>query len=216
MKFLPGDIAACYGTELPARCIELATASLLAPTRLRIGPSHVAMICEHRQMSMWVESTSLCRHPCLIQQQVVRGVQAHQPEARIHDYLEQGGRIDFYRLSPIFRLSNSESHLLTTVFVKYFVRRGVDYDFGGALLSGTRGLKRSRLFPGADLDQLFCSELLAAVLMRLGRLNHGNPTKYNPADLLRELVRQGTYQFDGTASAMEGSDFSRISDEVPT
>ena len=49
--------------------------------------------------------------------------------------------------------------------------------------------------PQADLNELFCSELVAAVCMRLGRMNRSNPTKFNPACLLRELVRQGTFQF---------------------
>ena len=32
--------------------------------------------------------------------------------------------------------------------------------------------------------------------MRLGRLNRDNPTKYNPGALLRQLIREGTMQFE--------------------
>ncbi|MBT6153663.1 MAG: hypothetical protein HOH82_03115, partial [Planctomycetaceae bacterium] len=60
----------------------------------------------------------------------------------------------------------------------------------------TRLFKRTRLLPNADLNELFCSELVAAVLMRLSRLNRTNPTRYNPACLLRQLVREGSYQFE--------------------
>ena len=198
MDFLPGDIAGCYGQGWTSKAITYGTVSLLAPKRLRVGPSHVAVICEYRGGPIWVESTTLCRHPCLIRGVHVCGVQAHLPEERIADYVEAGGRVDLYRLSPVDRLSRSESELLTRILVKHFIGRMVSYDTGGALLSGTRLFKHTRLLPRADLDELFCSELAAKVYMRLGRLNRDNPTKYNPASLLRQLVREGTVQFERT------------------
>lgn len=79
--------------------------------------------------------------------------------------------------------------------MRHFIGKEVTYDLGGALLSGTRLFKRTRLLPSADLNELFCSELVAAVCMRLGRMNRSNPTRFNPACLLRELVRHGTFQF---------------------
>ena len=194
--FLPLDLAACYGTDPTARAITWLTASPLAPHRLRLGPSHIAVICEHRGTPVWVESTTLCPHPCAILGRSVSGCQAHLPEIRIDDYVSSGGRVDFYRLSPIDRLSEAESEMLTRIFVRHFIGREITYDVGGALLSGTRLFKRTRLLPSADLNELFCSELAAKVLMRLGRLNRDNPTKYNPASLLRELVREGTVQFE--------------------
>jgi hypothetical protein len=196
MKFQPGDIAACFGSCPASRLIELGTASFLAPPRLRIGPSHVAILCEHREAMHWIESTALCRRPCVVQKRIVRGTQAHRPEDRICDYIGAGGRVEIYRFSPIHALTASESRLLEKILIRYFVRIGIDYDLGGALLSGSRFFRWSHFFPGADLQQMFCSELVAAVLMRLGRMNRENPTKYNPARLLRELVRQGTYQFE--------------------
>ncbi|HID23434.1 MAG TPA: hypothetical protein EYP14_13695, partial [Planctomycetaceae bacterium] len=105
--FLPGDLAACYGTDWGSRAISYGTASLLAPKRLRIGPSHVAVICEHHGSPVWIESTTLCRHRCVILARHTSGVQAHLPEARIHDYLSAGGHVDLYRLSPVDRLSRS-------------------------------------------------------------------------------------------------------------
>jgi len=211
MIFQAGDIAACFGAQPVSRMIEYGTASLLAPARLRLGPSHVAILCEYREAMRWVESTSLCRRSCLVQRRVVRGTQVHHPHERICDYVGNGGRVDVYRLSPIHRLSESESRLLAKILIEHFVRLGIDYDLGGALLAGTRILKWIRFLPGADLNQLFCSELLAAVLMRLGRLNHGNPTKYNPAGLLRVLVNQGTYQYEGPAVFANGPGVTRES-----
>ncbi|MBT6485998.1 MAG: hypothetical protein HOK71_15230 [Planctomycetaceae bacterium] len=194
--FQPLDLAACYGADWTGRLISYGTASLLAPRRLRIGPSHIALICAHHGGPVWVESTTLCSHPCVIMGHHVSGVQAHLPEARIDDYAQSGGHVDLYRLSPIDRLSPTESELLTRILIRHFIGRQVTYDMGGALLSGTRLFKRTRLLPNADLNELFCSELVAAVLMRLSRLNRTNPTRYNPACLLRQLVREGSYQFE--------------------
>ena len=198
--FQPLDLLACYGTDATARAITWLTASALAPRRLRLGPSHVAVICEHHGSPLWLESTTLCRHPCTVLGYQVEGVQAHLPEERIQDYVSAGGRVDVYRLSAIDRLSQSESDLLTKILIRHFLGRLVTYDLGGALLSGTRLFKRTRLLPAADLNELFCSELVAAVLMRLGRLNRANPTRYNPACLLRQVVRQGTFQFERSYS----------------
>ena len=194
-EFQPGDLLACYGTEFVAKAISYGTASLFAPRRLRIGSSHVAVICPYGDQPLWVESTTMCGHSCVILGHPVSGMQAHFPEDRIRDYVEDGGRVDVYRLSPIDSLSKSESKLLSRILIRHFIGRMVTYDMGGALLSGTRLFKHTRLFPKADLHQLFCSELVAAVLMRLGRMNRANPTRYNPATLLRQLVREGTYQF---------------------
>jgi hypothetical protein len=193
--FEPLDIAACYGTGITAKVISYGTASLLAPPRLRIGPSHVAVLCEFHGRMVWVESTTLCQHPCVILARRINGCQAHLPEIRIHDYVKAGGRVDLYRLSPIEKLSADESHLLTHILVRHFIGQQVTYDLGGALISGTRLFKLTRLLPSADLNELFCSELVAAVCMRLGRMNRANPTRFNPACLLRELVRHGTFQF---------------------
>ncbi|MFQ5733183.1 MAG: hypothetical protein ACE5KM_14680 [Planctomycetaceae bacterium] len=203
--FQPGDLAACYGTDWVSRAISYGTASLFAPRRLRIGPAHVAMFCRHRGSPIWIESTTLCRHACVVRGESVSGVQAHFPEDRIRDYVADGGRVDLYRLSAIDRLSESESQLVSRILIRHFIGRMISYDTGGALLSGTRLFKRTRLLPKADLNELFCSELVAAVLMRLGRMNRANPTRFNPASLLRQLVRHGTYQFHTSYSQEKSS-----------
>ncbi|MCA9026616.1 MAG: hypothetical protein KDA86_15525 [Planctomycetaceae bacterium] len=189
----PGDIAACYGVDWTSWIIRYGTASLLGPRELRSPPSHVAICCRVEEQTLWVESTTLCSHPCLIRKRSVTGVQAHRPIERIRDYVQDNGRVDLYRLTDINRLSNTESQLLSRILLDYFVRRDVRYDISGALLSGTRMFQHTRLFPGADLERLFCSELIAAVLMRLARMNHDNPTRFHPGRLLRQLVRTGKY-----------------------
>ncbi len=190
------DLLACYSPSWTGRVISYGTASLLAPQRLRIGPSHIAVICQFRGSPVWVESTTLSPHPCVILRRPVNGVQAHLPQLRIQDYVSEGGHVDLYRLSPIDRLGSEESLLLSRILIQHFIGKEITYDMGGALLSGTRFFKRTRLLPRADMNELFCSELVAAVLMRLNRMNRDNPTRYNPACLLRQLVREGTFQFE--------------------
>ncbi|SFJ33865.1 hypothetical protein [Planctomicrobium piriforme] len=194
MEFLPGDIAACHGADWTSQAIRWGTASICSPAGLQVGPSHVALLCKWRQEMVWAESTTLCVRACLIRREKVAGAQAHLPCERITDYIEQGGRVEIYRLTQFHRLSPDESRLLTKLVLDEFIEPGLHYDLGGAVLSGTRVFQLTRLFPGSNLEELFCSELVAAVVMRLNRMNHANPSRYNPARLLRELVRTGKYQ----------------------
>ena len=194
MQFKPGDIAACYGNDWTSWAISCVTASVVAPKRLRWGPSHVAMICECNGSMTWVESTTMCRHPCRIHRTRVIGAQAHHPHLRVQDYVCSGGRVDVYRLTDANQLSQEEQSLLSEILIERFVKPKSSYDLAGALLSGTRAFQLTRLFPGADLHSLFCSEMVAAVVMRLNRMNHANPTRFNPARLLRTLVTTGKYQ----------------------
>lgn len=197
MTLEPGDILACWGRDWMSRAITAGTWSPFGPSGLRLGPSHLAIVCEWQERPVWVESTTMCEHPCVVRGVHARGVQVHEPANRIRDYNAQGGHVVQYQLSPIDRLTGRESRLLTRILIEYFVERSVDYDLGGALISGTRVWQMLRSFPGADLNRLFCSELVSACVQRLGRLNRTNPTRHNPARLLREAVRQGVYQSAG-------------------
>lgn len=126
----------------------------------------------------------------MIQKTVVAGVQTHHPETRINHDLDSGGYVELYRLNDLQSLDRDEETTLLQLLGGFI---GEEYDLEGAVLSGTRVFKASRFFPGADLHSLFCSELIAAVLMKLGRMNKANPTRYNPASLIRELVEIGMY-----------------------
>src|SRR3990172_1125874 len=115
-QFVPGDIAACYGADSISQTISDGTWSLWAPSRLRRGPSHLAILCDDStEGSIWVESTSTCPHPCLFRKLHVGGVQAQRPLDRLADYEEIGGRIDFYRLNPLKPLKNGEAAPLTSL-----------------------------------------------------------------------------------------------------
>ncbi len=192
-QFQPGDLVACYGTDWISRGIQLLTWSPFAAAELRSGPSHLAIITESDRGLLWVESTTLCRHPCVVRGECVSGCQAHEPCERIHDYLVTGGAVAVYRLTGINQFDESERQLLRRILFQHFLWKPVGYDLGGAILSGTRAIRWLGLLPGADLQSLFCSELMAAILMRLNRLNHANPTGFSPARLLRTLVLLGKY-----------------------
>ena len=192
-QFQPGDLVACFGTDGVSRAIQFATWSPYAARGLRLGPSHVAVISESDRGLLWVESTTLCSHPCLIRGEQVSGCQAHEPAVRVRDYLETGGSVEVYRLTDINQLDLHERRLLRRILFRHFLWNPVGYDLSGAILSGTRAIRWLGLLPGADLHSLFCSELVAALLMRLNRMNHANPTGFSPARLLRTLVAQGKY-----------------------
>jgi len=199
MLFEPGDIAACYGTDATSRVISLATCSVFPP--LFVGPSHVALIVRDKAVHsrelgkpFWFESTTLCRHACLHAKALVNGPQIHHPENRINDYVAAGGRVDLYRLSNLDALEPFEQIHMARI-VEKILHEIPSYDMAGAILSGTRCFHWSKLFPSADFESLFCSELVAKVLQKLGLMNQGNPTRLNPARMMRRLLRSGVYRF---------------------
>lgn len=195
----PGDILACYGHDWPSWLISFFTASLRRPSQLRLGPSHVAMVAEHpRRGLIWVESTSMCDRPCIFRGKPVSGVQAHYPENRISDYLAGGGHVELWRLNDYWKINPMEPWEAVRGF---FDDREIRYDMRGAITSGTRILCRVLSWLETDIERLFCSELLATVLMHMHRLPLHNATMYNPARLLRHLHRINVYQHMGPVTA---------------
>lgn len=200
LKLQPGDILGCYGTDAVSRAISLGTSSLLAPPGTRWAPSHVAIVADVQGMSLWCESTMLSYRPCLLAGEVRRGMQFHWPAERVADYVSAGGQVVLFRLSPIDAL---EPHEITRLdgMLSHFAREHATYDTVGALISGTRVVRRlTRLLMllrhrlHIDQDSLFCSELIAAVLQRLCRMNRREPTTFSPGTLVRTLVSEGTYR----------------------
>lgn len=178
ISWMPGDLLLFLGADLTSRVIEWMT----------WGPSHVGIVAQHETGPLLVESTTLCPWPCVLQGVSVSGVQAHRLEERIATY---PGKVQRISLAPAWRLAETESQLLSKMLFTHWIGR--PYDLRGAILSGTRAFKWSRLMPYPDLGSQFCSELVAAVLMRLGRMPLSNPSAYNPGSLLRELRRCAIY-----------------------
>jgi len=194
MGFSAGDIAACYGTDWTSRTISWATSTVIR--RPRLGPSHVAILCPNRAVTEtedwhWIESTTLCGRPCRMAGVPVSGVQWHHPQERIDDYLRHRGRVDIYRLREIHAFEPHEQNLLWRLLLEY---RGTRYDLIGAMKSGSWVQRLLRGVCYADLESLFCSELIAELLMRFNRLIHANPSLYHPGRLVRDLLRTGKYE----------------------
>lgn len=191
MTFHPGDLLLFSGRDWTSRVIEWATR----------GPSHVGMLCPHADYGPLVyESTTLCDEPCVITGKRIQGVQAHFPASRIARY---PGTVALLRLMPAWRLNRDEVALLHR-WLSHVISE--TYDLRGAILSGTRLFKWTALMPYPDLGSLFCSELCAAALMRLHRMPLENPSIYNPASLLRELRRCGTYAAPQPIRVVDGEE----------
>lgn len=195
----PGDIFACFGVDAISRFISAQTALPWAPRGLRLGPSHVAIasqVVELRDRGLcWVESTSLSRRSCLVRGERVMGCQVHSIEARLSDYVDAGGRVDMYRLTPINALK-SEAVRELAQDLSWYVQKRFNYDTGSAIFSGTHLLRladKAFSFWLPSPDSVFCSQLLAAELQSLGLMNRDNPQRYNPGRLVRKLVAQGVY-----------------------
>ena len=185
-RLQPGDILAFYGTGFTSRVIETLT----------WGPSHVGIVVRwelpgtdysRESQLVLVESTSLCPRPCLIQGQSLAGVQVQRPWARVGDYCGAAKR---FRLADHWTLGVDEQELLQDLCQRWL---GRSYDYRGALWSGTKILKWLPRLPYSDLGSLFCSELIAACLQRLGRLCVSNAGVFNPGSLVRTLVKSGVY-----------------------
>lgn len=188
-QFEPGDILAFYGRGTISRTIELFTGSpTLIPPFWRLAPSHVGIVWPmYNHGPLLVESTTLCDLVCRLNKEKRKGVQFHRPEDRLAVYPGHVARI---RLANGWKIDEAEADFITGWF---YHRRKLTYDARGAICSGTRVLKWTRLLPTADLGSQFCSELCAAALMRIGRLPIDNPTVYNPASLVAQLIRSGVY-----------------------
>lgn len=191
-----GDIAACYGRDLMSLTIRAGTYWPLSPPDLRLGPSHVALLAPgppvHGPEPLWYESTTMCNRECLMRGESVSGVQAHRWSDRASDYTSRGGRVVIYRLVPGEQLQAAEAHRLKLMLIDLLAEQ-VEYDYRGAMASGTRLCKWIGNQFGRYSADLFCSDKIAMLLMRLSRLRRGNPNYYTPAGLLRELVRNGVY-----------------------
>lgn len=188
-----GDILAFHGTDVLSRAIKLKTSYPLDLWSCFDAPSHVGIVIWSEETNRYVlaESTTLCKHSCLFRKQLVSGAQAHLPQERIDDYRTRGGKVDHFRLVGINQLGGQELLKLQHYLIDYFVRRGVTYDYKGAAISGTLLATCRRWLPKADLESLFCSEMIAAVLMRIGMLNNDNPTFFSPGRLIKRLTKLG-------------------------
>lgn len=195
----PGDVFACFGADSVSRLISWQTAVPWAPAGLRLGPSHVAIASELEATRgaglVWIESTTLTSRSCLVRGQRVHGCQVHSIRDRISDYVDGGGCVDVYRLTPINRLPAADVRELA-MDLEWYVRQAFGYDAASAVFSGTkiiRAVDKLFSFWTPAPHSVFCSQLLAAELQALGLMNRDNPQRFHPGRLVRQLVQQGVY-----------------------
>jgi hypothetical protein len=175
----PGDVIGFSGRGLVSDLINVATYG--CP---RVGLSHVAIVAEYRGQLVLFESTTLDDEPCLITGRRIHGVQAHPLVRRIKGY---AGAAYHY---PLCRaLTTDQSKKLTEFLVSMI---GRPYDDIGAFRSGGEGFSyiESWLRP-ANLNSIFCSELVAAAHKYVGAWHPRNESSYNPNRLVRTELRDG-------------------------
>jgi hypothetical protein len=148
----------------------------------RWGLSHVGIMAEHRGELLLFESTTLDSRPCVIQQKLFNGTQAHRLDDVLTNYK---GRVWAHPLSrPLYSF---ESQRLSDFLVGTI---GVPYDQEGAMRSAGIGLSWvESLFRPEDLHTIFCSEWLAKAYCEIGLLLTDDASRWNPNRLARRLRR---------------------------
>jgi hypothetical protein len=145
--------------------------------------SHLGIIGEHKGELLLFESTTLSNIPCVIQKKSIEGVQAVRLKDRIEKY---DGKVFHYPLvDPLFA---SEQKRLNQFLHDQI---GKPYDLIGALRSGGKiwAWMESHLRE-ADLNFLFCSELVASSLNKVNRLETHNVSSWSPNKLIRHGLKK--------------------------
>ena len=128
------------------------------------------------------ESTTFCDSPCVIGGKPVKGVQAHDPQARIDAYRGQ-----VWRLRLTDPLDAEESRKLTTFLLGEI---GKPYDYRRALALAGRHFDAESVAPTPGAR--FCSELNATGLKRVDRIGRDHdPESFSPNSLARLMLHSG-------------------------
>jgi len=134
------------------------------------------------------ESLMSCDVPCLIQNRIANGVQAHYPTC---EYLKRDNPSVWYY--PLYReLKPLEGRRLSRFLLDHL---GTKYDKIGAVRVAGLGFSfLESLLHAPDLEYIFCSELVAASLNHIGIFNTKHVSRWSPNILLRRLRREGIIQ----------------------
>jgi hypothetical protein len=177
----PGHVLGFSGKGYKSTVVKLCTYA--GPIN---GLSHVAVVANSRDGELLVfESTSLSTIPCVLQNKLVKGVQAHYLE---HVLADKGNRAIYHY--PLYRPLYCFEDVRLTEFLMSML--GVPYNMPGALRAAGVGLSwiESFIHP-TMLTHLFCSELIAAALSYVGIWPTTMADRWNPALLCRVMRTQG-------------------------
>lgn len=149
--------------------------------------SHLGILGEHEGELLLFESTTLSNIPCKIQDRSVEGVQAVRLEDRVRKY---AGKVFHYPL--VDSLTDDENQQLYDFLHDQI---GKEYDLIGALRAGGSlwAWAESHLRE-ADLNFLFCSELVASSLHKVNRLETHNVSSWSPNKLIRHGLKKKILQ----------------------
>ena len=177
-----GDIVGFSGTGIVSDCINVGTWSLP-----RWGLAHVGIISEYNHERYLFESTTTNGDKkCDILHCPIHGVQAH----RLSDIAARPGKVWLYR--PAQRLDTFEKRRLR---VSLLSKLGTSYDMSGAIRSRGKALKALRsLFAQPQINELFCSELVALALKEAKIRYFKNVSFQSPNSLVRHLVSSNVYR----------------------
>jgi len=184
----PGDVLGFSGCNPTSTAIRVCTCGLICCG----GLSHVAIVTWWpgrrrgtfpQRPRVLCESTSQADKPCLIQERPVSGVQIHHIRARILAY---PGRVWHY---PLSRPLDWEQVQQLYRFCRKHL--GAPYDYIGAAEARHTPLARLILkLRREDLDEVFCSEFVAACHRKLGLLATDNASRFSPNRLVRTERRR--------------------------
>lgn len=179
MEMYDGDLIGFSGKGLVADVINLGTYAVP-----RWGLSHIGVVCSYQGEQYIFESTTLNGDkPCAITGEPIAGVQAHP----IEDILARPGKVWHYPLRS--KLYFDQSQRLREDLISLL---GREYDMKGALRSGGCFLRiLETIFRKENLSTLFCSELVAHVLTKVGIIHVSNVSGQSPNSLVRRLKRNG-------------------------
>jgi len=182
MEFKPGDVIGFSGDGGLSF-----TVNILSYGIPWYSISHLGILGEHDGELLLFESTTLSNISCKIQNKTVEGVQAVRLEDRVEHY---DGKVFHYPL--VDPLTDDENQQLYDFLHEQI---GKPYDLIGALRAGGSlwAWFESHLRE-ADLNFLFCSELVASSLHKVDRLETHNVSSWSPNKLIRHGLKKKILQ----------------------
>jgi hypothetical protein len=171
-----GDLIGYSGRSWISYGVNLATGGLPG-----WGISHVGILAHAPDGRLLLfESTSLDNPPCAITGKPIHGTQAHPFEDMTREY---DGRVYHY---PFYRQLFADEDARLTEFLLDTI--GTPYDMLGAFRSAGIGLSFvESLFRPANLETIFCSEMVAAAYAVIGLHATTNVSRWSPNRLVRHL-----------------------------
>lgn len=175
-----GDLIAHSGTQWQSVFINLVTFGIPF-----WGASHVGIMsrCPDGALRMFESTTLENGHPCELSGEVTQGVQAHTLSSVAERYQGRMWVYPLYRRLYPWEDVRLESFLMNTL--------GRPYDMRGAFRTGGNlYAKLHSLLHTQDLNELFCSELVAAAYSEIGVMPTDNASRWNPNKLVRHLRKR--------------------------